>query len=433
MKKILAFLLAVLMLFSFTACSYEDILQLTTVQNFISTINGEKITTDFGEDSIKIGVFEPQTGKYYLDAAEEIKGIKLANRLYPEVLGRKVELIYADNQSDPAAAVSAAQELVDAGCKIVIGSYSNVLTMAAMDVFSENKVCCICPSCTNPLITTTSDYMFRVAVVDSFQGNSAAKYVIEYLPKIVHPQIFDDPETEEDESEPGGEPVNCIILKRTDDERASALIERFQAKMEETFGEDGYARVVEYPASAEDMSMYLERLKESGAEAVFFPSKATEGERVIRQAYEKNYNFAWVGAGDWEGIQEAAETAGRPDQKHLEGVAFVADFDKKAAATEVTTLFLSAAQSYYGIAEPSENMALAFDAYLLAIQGITDTEGDENKDSLREAINRFRDVLCSTGAITYRAGNGDPVKDVVIEKIQDGKIRAEYTATPIWG
>ena len=48
-------------------------------------------------DVIKIGVFEPMTGANAAGGALEVEGIKLANKLYPEVLGKKVELVLVDN------------------------------------------------------------------------------------------------------------------------------------------------------------------------------------------------------------------------------------------------------------------------------------------------------------------------------------------------
>ena len=59
-------------------------------------------------DVIKIGVFEPLTGDNAAGGELELRGIKLANKLHPEVLGKKVELVIADNKSDKAEAASVA-------------------------------------------------------------------------------------------------------------------------------------------------------------------------------------------------------------------------------------------------------------------------------------------------------------------------------------
>lgn len=51
----------------------------------------------------------------------EKEGFDLANELYPDVLGQKIELVYGDNKSDRAEATLAAQSLVDKGVVAVLG------------------------------------------------------------------------------------------------------------------------------------------------------------------------------------------------------------------------------------------------------------------------------------------------------------------------
>ena len=104
MKKILAIMLAAMLLLSCAAIA---------------------------EDTIKIGVFEPLTGSYAGGGAMEVEGIELAHEMYPEVLGKQIELVKADSKSDKVEASMAAQSLVDAGVVAVLGSYSSGLTWRA--------------------------------------------------------------------------------------------------------------------------------------------------------------------------------------------------------------------------------------------------------------------------------------------------------------
>jgi hypothetical protein len=67
------------------------------------------------EDVIKIGVFEPMTGSYAGGGEMEWEGYSLANELYPEVLGMKVELVVGDSKSDKVEASNAAASLVNSG------------------------------------------------------------------------------------------------------------------------------------------------------------------------------------------------------------------------------------------------------------------------------------------------------------------------------
>ena len=90
---------------------------------------------------IKIGVFEPMTGANAAGGELEIEGVKLANQLYPTVLGRKIELVIADNKSDKVEAATAAARLVEKEkVAAIIGSWGSSLSMAAGDIVKKAKV-----------------------------------------------------------------------------------------------------------------------------------------------------------------------------------------------------------------------------------------------------------------------------------------------------
>ena len=78
-------------------------------------------------DVIKIGVFEPTTGENGGGGMQEVLGIRYANSLYPTVdingTTYTIELKEVDNQSDKAAAVTAAQSLISQQVVAVLGSY----------------------------------------------------------------------------------------------------------------------------------------------------------------------------------------------------------------------------------------------------------------------------------------------------------------------
>ena len=105
-------------------------------------------------DTVKIGVFEPASGDNGAGGKQEVIGMEYANTLVPTVeVGGKaydVELVIVDNQSATDKAVSAAQELVDAGVSIVLGSYGSGVSMAGGEVFADAEVPAIGASCTNP-------------------------------------------------------------------------------------------------------------------------------------------------------------------------------------------------------------------------------------------------------------------------------------------
>ena len=103
-KKVLASALILSLAAGLCAC--------TTYTNFKNAFFGdEKVAT---ERTIKIGVFEPMSGKNKTEGNEEVMGIELAHNLYPEVCGKTVELVYGDNKSDMYTGETAIQELISA-------------------------------------------------------------------------------------------------------------------------------------------------------------------------------------------------------------------------------------------------------------------------------------------------------------------------------
>ncbi len=110
MKKKLSLIIAIIMILSIVmiGCGQQ------------ATTNEPK------EDVIKIGVFEPLTGANAAGGELELEGIKLANKLYPTVLGKTVELVILDNKSDKVEAANAATRLVDQDkVPVVLGSWGS--------------------------------------------------------------------------------------------------------------------------------------------------------------------------------------------------------------------------------------------------------------------------------------------------------------------
>ena len=116
-------------------------------------------------DTVKIGVFEPASGDNGAGGKQEVIGMEYANTIVPTVeVGGKtydVELVIVDNQSATDKAISAAQELVDAGVSIVLGSYGSGVSMAGGEVFADAEVPAIGASCTNPGVTSLCECLVK--------------------------------------------------------------------------------------------------------------------------------------------------------------------------------------------------------------------------------------------------------------------------------
>ena len=127
--------------------------------------------------TIRIGVFEPLSGVNSSQGNLELIGIQLANELYPEVLGKKVDLIIADNQSDIYVAETVAQDLTRQNPQVILGSYGETLTLIAGEAAKANNIPGITITSTNPLITINNQYYFCATYAESKQGSALANFV----------------------------------------------------------------------------------------------------------------------------------------------------------------------------------------------------------------------------------------------------------------
>jgi branched-chain amino acid transport system substrate-binding protein len=393
-RKIALLLVFVLMFATFAAgCAVEKV------------DNEEKQESSNSQDSdvIKIGVFEPLTGPNAAGGALEKEGIELAKELYPEVLGKKIEVVYVDNKSDKVEAANAATKLIDQEkVSVIIGSWGSGFSISAGEVIkkSERKVPAIGTSCTNPLVTKNNDYYFRVAFVDPFQGKVMANYAYK---------------------EVGAKKVAFIIEKTND--YAVGLAKFFEDTYKELTGdENAVVYRAYYQTGDQDFTAQLGNIKESGAEAIFAPGNFTESALIMKQAKELGIELPILGGDTWE-TPEVIEIAGEA----AEGVVFSTFFDVNAELTDTTTEFLEAYKAKYN-KEPAAVTALAFDAYLLALDAIKRANSTD-PEAIRDALEATKDFPGAAGVVNFDE-NGDAVKAAVIKTIKDGKFTYLTTVEP---
>ena len=300
-------------------------------------------------ETIKIGVFEPLTGANTAGGELEKQGIDLAYELYPNVTinGREIpiELKYVDNKSDKIESENAAKKLVDDfGANIVLGSWGSSNSIAAGPVFKKAQVPAIGTSCTNPLVTLGNEYYFRVCYTDPFQGKVMANYA------------FNE-----------GSYKKIAIIQEVSSDYSVALSKLFtEAFKELTKDENCITSVGNYKTGDNDFSAQLTAIKNSDAQAIFFPGNFTESALIMKQARQLGITIPFLGGDTWE-TPEVIQIAGEA----AEGAVYSSFYDPAAPLTDRTTEFLDAYAAKYGKDTLAAGVtALGFDAYLLALETI---------------------------------------------------------------
>lgn len=343
-------------------------------------------------DVIKVGVFLPLTGDNAAGGELELRGIKLANKLHSTVNGKKVELVVADNKSDKAEAASVAARLIEKDkVKVIVGTYGSSLAMAAGNIVKDAKVPAIGTSCTNPQVTANNDYYFRACFIDPFQGTVMASYAFKKGAKKV------------------------AIIQEVSNDYAVGLAKFFKDAFTKLAGPDSIIEVANYQTGDKDFSAILTNIKAKNPDAIFAPGNFTESALLIKQARQLGITAPFMGGDTWE-TQEFIDVGG----KDVEGVALSTAFDREKATTAEAKKFLDEyVKEYKG--EPSALTAMAYDAYLIALDGIKRANSDDSS-KIRDAIAATKDLECVTGKTTLDK-NGDPIKGAVIKTVKEGKFK----------
>ncbi|MGN8115115.1 ABC transporter substrate-binding protein [Labrys sp. 22185] len=129
---------------------------------------------------IKLGVAGPMTGPNAVFGEQMRKGAEAAAAAINAkggIAGQQVEIVVADDVSDPRQGVAAANKLADQGIKLVVGHFNSGVTIPASEIYAERGMIMISPSATNPKVTERGLWnVFRVTGRDDRQGGVWADY-----------------------------------------------------------------------------------------------------------------------------------------------------------------------------------------------------------------------------------------------------------------
>ncbi len=350
---------------------------------------------------IKIGVFEPKTGANAAGGQLEIDGIKLANKLYPTVLGRKVTLVIADNKSDKVEAATAAARLVEKDkVTAIIGSWGSSLSMAAGDIVKKAKVPAVGASCTNPLVTQGNEYYFRVCFIDPFQGTVMANYAFNKL-----------------------KAKKAAIVQEVSNDYAVGLAKFFTDSFKKsTKDANCIVAVANYNTGDQDFSAQLTNIKSKNPDVIFAPGNFTESALVISQARKLGITCPIIGGDTWE-TNEFLKIGG----KAVEGAVFSTFFATEKPITKESKKFLDAYRADFK-QEPAAVTALGYDAYIVILDAIKRAKSTDGP-KVRDAIAATKNFAGAAGMITLDE-NRNAVKDAVIKVVKNGKFTYLDTIHP---
>nr|WP_176770893.1 ABC transporter substrate-binding protein [Eubacterium barkeri] len=358
-------------------------------------------------DTIKIGVFQPTTGENGGGGMQEVLGVRYANTVKPtiDIGGKtyKIELVEVDNQSDKAAAVTAAQSLISQGVVAVSGSYGSAVSIAAGETFKNAKVPAVACSATNPQVTLGNDYYFRIAFLDPFQGTVMANYAIDSGYK------------------------KAAVISQNGDDYSTGLAGYFKQAFQDLGGE--IVADETYQTNESDFNAILTKIKAANPECIFTPSSINTATLILPQI-KANGITAKVMAGDtWENAAIIS--------KDSVGIALSTFFDENDTSNPVATDFVTGFKAYLNsdpknIASNANTdtvaavSALSYDSYMAIYEALSkvDATNGITSEAIQAALKNV-DTQGVTGKIVFDE-NGDAVKDTAfIKTVTDNSLASK--------
>ena len=352
MKKLMAAVLALVMVLSLAACGGSK----SDSQGAQSGESGNKV--------VKIGVFGPQTGDNGAGGKQEILGMQYANYVQPTVeIGGEtydVKLEIVDNRTSAENGPSAAAELVNRDVSVVLGSYGSGVSMAGGKVFEEAGIPAIGVTCTNPQVTSDCDVYYRICFTDPFQGPALASYAYDGL---------------------GVDTAYVLGMLGSDYDQG--LMYYFTEAFEKLGG-----TVVSdsFPEGTANFVSYINNAKSAGAGVIFAPVSINYAQLIVEAADAQGYEGALLGSDTWDSNMVVKSAKGRDVGVYMttfyqEGGN--AEFDK--GIKEWINANADAKTNNGGNDMVAAVTAMGYDAYFTALEAIK-AAGSTDPKAVLEAL-----------------------------------------------
>ena len=352
-------------------------------------------------NTIKVGEYASLHGTEAAFGQSSHKGTALAVEQINAaggVLGKKIDLITEDNESKAGESATIVKKLITRDHVVaILGEVASGRSLEAAPICQENKIPMISPSSTNPKVTQTGDYIFRVCFTDPFQG----KLLAEFAKKTLKAK-------------------RIAMLNDVAAPYSVGLAQYFK----EPFVADGGEIVAEqkYSGGDKDFKAQLTAIKADNPDAIFVPGYYTEVGLIVLQARQLGITVPIFGGDGWEAPQ-LAETAGSA----LDGTYYSTHYSPEDTSPLVQN-FVKAFRERYNGETPDAMAALGYDSAMVLADAIK-RAGTTDSAKLRDAIAATKDLVCVTGKLTLDADR-DPTKSAVIVTYKDSKLKYVETISP---
>lgn len=216
---------------------------------------------------VKIAVVGPHSGDLASYGIPTVRAAELVVERRNSLCGiggRSIELVVEDDVCKPEIATSTATKVTGEGVHAVLGHICSGATKAAMGIYKDSNIVAMSPSATNPALTQSGDYpnFFRTIASDDAQARLEVDFALGVLK------------------------VSKIAVLHDKGDYGKGLAEFAKGFIEA----DDRGEVVLYEGvtpGAVDYSAVVNKINQSGAEAVIFGGYHPEASKIVSQMRKK--------------------------------------------------------------------------------------------------------------------------------------------------
>jgi branched-chain amino acid transport system substrate-binding protein len=339
---------------------------------------------------IKLGAILSLTGSAAQYGKWSQNGIELALSEVNQaggINGRQLQIIYEDDGTDPASAVSAAQKLISIDhVSAIIGPLTSSSVLAAAPVAEANHTVLLSPCASSPKITGAGQYIFRNWPSDNFEGGAMA----EFLANQLH--------------------AKTVVVAAMNNEYGLGLKGVFIHRATELGLK--ILDVLSFEQGATDLRAQAARIAELKPDVVYAPGHGKEVATLIRQCREIGVKSVFASSVAFESPDVFTVAGSAADGTYYTAPAFNPDSENS-----VVKKFREAYEARYH-AKPEVFAAHAYDAVNILSTALRDAGGDASK--LKDALHAIHDFAGIAGNTTFDK-NGDVIQPVAVKVTENGK------------
>ena len=349
-----------------------------------------------GGDTIKVGALFELTGNVANYGTSTLNGFKMAvDEINAKggVNGKKIEIVQADNKSEPSESGNAATKLVTRDKVVaVVGPATSGSVAAAEPILTANKIPLIAPCATAPEITVGKDgkvkqYVFRACFIDPYQGKIMADYAAKDL-KLKKIAVFND--------------------------SSSDYSKGLAAVFKETFTGDGGEIVAQEAFLSKDVDFKaaLTKLKATNPDAIYIPGYYEEVSKIIKQAREVGIAVPLLGSDGWDSPKLVDIAGKEATNKGYFTSAYTAQ-DKDPGVQK----FIESYKKAYN-KTPDVFALQGYNAGLVLFNAMAQAKSTDGT-KVAEALAKTKDFQVANGKFSYDDKH-NPITTALILELKDG-------------